>query len=62
MQDFNSIIKLIANLDSNVLFLTSENRISGIIYSLIRGIHNVFLTIFSTKFVVKYTSKILKID
>ena len=45
----------------NVLFLTSENAISRIIYSLFRGKQNIFSTIFSTKFVVKYPTKILKI-
>ena len=37
----------------NVLFLTSETEISGIIYSLFRDRQNIFLTIFCTKSVVK---------
>ena len=47
--------------NTNVLFLTSDNEFSGIIYSLFRGRLNIFLTIFSTKFVVKCATKILKI-
>ena len=46
---------------SNVLFLMSDNEFSGIIYSLFGGSQNIFLTIFSTKFVVKCATKILKI-
>ena len=46
----------------NVLFLTSENEISGIIYSLFRGRQNIFLTIFSIKLDVKCATKILKIS
>ena len=42
-------------------FLTSSNEFSGIIYSLFRERQNIFLTIFSTKFVVKCATKILKI-
>ena len=45
----------------NVLFLTSDNEFSGIIYSLCRGRQNIFLRIFSTKFVVKCTTKILRL-
>ena len=45
---------------TNVLFLTSDNEFLGIIYSLFRGTQNIFLTIFSTKFVVKCATKILK--
>ena len=37
-----------------------NNEFSGIIYSLLSGRQNIFLTIFSTKFVVKCA--ILKID
>ena len=33
----------------NVLFLTSENAVSGIIYSLLRGRQNIFLTLFVVK-------------
>ena len=44
-----------------MLFLTLENEISVIVYSLFRGRQNIFLTIFSTKFVVKYPTKVLKI-
>ena len=51
----------ILNSLSNVLFLTSDNEFSGIIYSLFRGKQNIFLIIFSTKFVVKCATKILKI-
>ena len=46
---------------SNMLFLASDNEFSGIIYSLCRGRQNNFLTRFSTKFVVKCATKILKI-
>ena len=42
----------------SVLFLTSENEISGIIYSLFRGRQNIFKIIFGTKFVVKCATKI----
>ena len=45
----------------NVLFLTSENEISRIIYSLFRDRQIVFIIIFSTKFVVKCATNILKI-
>ena len=44
-----------------MLFLTSDEKFLGIIYSLFRGRQNIFLTIFNTKFVVKYAIKILKI-
>ena len=40
----------------------SEKVISGIIYSLLKVMQNIFLTIFSTKFVVKCATKNLKID
>ena len=40
-----------------MLFLTSDNEFSGIIYSLFRGSQNIFLTIFRTKFVVKCEKK-----
>ena len=43
------------------VFLMSENEFSGIIYSLFRGGQNIFLTIFSIKFVVKCATKIFKI-
>ena len=46
----------------NVLFLTSENTISRIIYSLFRERQTIFIIIFRTKFVVKCATKILKID
>ena len=42
-------------------FLTSENEISGISDSLFRVRQNIFLTIFTTKFVVKCAINILKI-
>ena len=42
---------------TNVLFLTSDNEFSGIIYSLFRGKQNIFLTRFSTKFIVKCATK-----
>ena len=45
----------------NVLFLTVDNEFSGILYSLFGGRQNIFLTIFSTKFVLKCAAKILKI-
>ena len=44
----------------NVLFLTSDNEISGIMDSLFRGRQNIFI-IFSTNFVVKCATKIVKI-
>ena len=44
-----------------VLLLTSENDISRIIYSLFKGRQNIFLTLSSTKFVLKCATKILKI-
>ena len=44
----------------NVLFLTSDNDFSGIMYSLFGGRQTIFLTIISTKFVVKCAAKILK--
>ena len=37
---------------ANVLFLTSDNDFLRIMYSLFRGRQNIFLKIFSTKFVV----------
>ena len=43
---------------TNVLFLTSENEISGIIYRLFRGKQNIFLIIFNTKFVLKCAAKL----
>ena len=46
---------------SNVLFLTFINEFSGIMYSLFGGRQNIFLKIFSTKFVVKCAAKSLKI-
>ena len=46
----------------NVLFLSSENAILGIIYSLLRSRQNIFLSLFSTKFVIKCATKILKIS
>ena len=46
---------------NNVLFLSFDNEFSGIMYSLFGGKQNIFLTIFSTKFVVKCAAKILKI-
>ena len=46
---------------SNVLFLTFDNEFSGIIYSLFGGRQNIFLKIFSTKFVIKCAAEILKI-
>ena len=45
-----------------VFFWTSENEFLGIIYSLLRGRQNIFLTIVSFKFVVKYATQILKIS
>ena len=45
---------------SNVLFLTSENEISGLIYSLFRGRQNIFLPIVRSK-VVKCAANILKV-
>ena len=45
----------------NVLFLTAENEILRIIYSLFRDRQNIFIKIFSTKFVIKLATKILKI-
>ena len=49
------------NRDTDVLFLTIDNEFSRIIYSLFGGKQNIFLTMFSTKFIVKYAAKILKI-
>ena len=46
---------------AKLLFLTSENEISWIIYSLFSGRQNIFLTIFSAKFAVKCATKKLKI-
>ena len=45
----------------NVLFLTSDNEFSGIVCRLFTGRQNIFLTIFSTKIVVKCATKNLKI-
>ena len=45
-----------------MLFLTSDEDVLGIIYSLFTGRQNIFLTIFSIKFVVKCATKILKIS
>ena len=42
----------VESVSTNVLFLTSDNELLGIIYNLFRGRQNIFLTIFSTKFVV----------
>ena len=55
--DFTAKVYVIFNNPRNVLFLTSDNEFSGIIYSLFRGRQNIFLTIFSTKFVVKCATK-----
>ena len=44
-----------------MLFLTFVNEFSGVMYSLFGGKQNIFLTIFSTEFVVKCAAKILKI-
>ena len=46
---------------ANVLFLTSENEISGIIYCLFRDKQNIFLPIVRSKIVAKCAAKILKI-
>ena len=51
----------VSNTETNVLYLTFDNEFSGIMYSLFGGRQNIFLTIFSTKFVVKCAAKILKI-
>ena len=45
--------------ETNVLFLTFDSEFSGIMYSLFRGRQTIFLTIFSTKFVVKCAAKSL---
>ena len=45
-----------------MLFFTSENDISAITYSLFRGRQNILLTIFSTKSVVNYAAKSLKMS
>ena len=42
---------------TNVLFLTSEKESLGIIHWLFSGRQNIFLIIFSTKFVVKCAKK-----
>ena len=47
---------------SFLMIVTSENETLGIIYSLFRGKQNIFLTIFSSKFVVKCATKTLKIS
>ena len=49
------------SLNTNVLFLTSDDDFLGIFYSLFKDRQNIFLTIFSTAFVVKCATKILKI-
>ena len=49
------------NKDFNVLFLTFDNEFSEIICSSFEGRQNIFLTIFSTIFVVKCAANILKI-
>ena len=54
-------ILIINKINIKVLFLISENEISGIVCNLFRGRQNIFLTIFSTKFVVKCVTKNLKI-
>ena len=41
--------------------LTFEDEFSGIIHSFFRGKKNMFLTVLSTKFIIKYPAKILKI-
>ena len=47
------MLKNCDTLGSNVLlFFTSKNEILEIFYSLFRGRQNIFLTIFSTKFVI----------
>ena len=46
---------------SNVLFLTSDNEFSGIIYSLFKGRQNIFQTIFSNKFVIQCATRSWKI-
>ena len=46
---------------TNVLFLTFDNEFLGVICSFFRGRQNIFLSIFSTKFVVKCATKVLKI-
>ena len=44
-----------------MLFLNFDNEFSGIMYSLFGGRQNSSPTLFSTKFIVKSTAKILKI-
>ena len=51
----HTIIKFIAN----VLIFNSGNKKSVIIYSLSRGRQNIFLTIFTTKIIVKCATIIL---
>ena len=46
------------DISSTVLLLTYENEILAIIYSLFRDRQNIFLAIFSTKFVIKCATKI----
>ena len=46
---------------SSVLFLAFDNEFLGIMYSLFGSRQNIFLTVFSTQFVVKCAAKILKI-
>ena len=42
---------------TNVLFLSFENEFSGIMYSLFGGRQTIFLSIFSTKFIVKSSAE-----
>ena len=56
----SSPILAYVNTGVNVLFLTSDNEFSGIMYCLFRGRQNIFPTVFSTKF-VKCATKLLKI-
>ena len=55
------MLRLIAwyfpRIGSNGLFLIFDKEFSGMMYSLFRGRQNIFLTIFSTKFVVKWPAK-----
>ena len=50
----------VLHLFKNVLFLTVDNEFSGIMYSLFGGRQNIFLTIFSNKFVIKCSAVVLK--
>ena len=55
------LLKLFPTLNKvNVLFLTSDNEFSRIMYSLFGGRQNIFLIVFSSKCVVKCAAKILK--